>query len=104
MSPNALISIIGRSIRDIEGVVRTGTVPPSSVGKLFTGSHTRDGILLRVNDTVSIDVYLVARSDANLLQLGEQVQATVARAMKDMAGMDAREVNVYIQDVEATRG
>jgi len=104
MAPSALISIIGRAIRDIDGVARMGTVPPSRVGTLLTGSHTRDGILVRVNDTVSVDVYVVARNGANLLQFGEQVQETIGSALQHMAGMDVRDVNVYIQDVEAVRG
>jgi uncharacterized alkaline shock family protein YloU len=104
MSPIALISMIGRAVRDVDGVARLGTVPPSSVGKLLTGSHTRDGILVHLNDAVSVDVYLVAQNDVNLLQLGEQVQATIGNVVKHMAGMDVREVNVYIQDVESVRG
>jgi len=35
-----------------------------------------------------------------MLQLAQQVQREVARAIHDMVGMDVREVNVYIQDVE----
>lgn len=104
MSPNALITIIGRALQDVPGVARMGTVPPSRVGKLLTGSHTRDGILVHVDDAVSVDVYLVAQNNISLLQLGEHVQATIGSAMQDMAGMDVREVNVYIQDVEAARG
>ncbi len=104
MSPNALISLISRSISDVDGVARMGTVPPSHVGKLLTGSHSRDGILVHVDDAVSIDVYLVARSDISLLQLGEQIQATIGSAIQDMAGMNVREVNVFVQDVEAAHG
>ena len=104
MSPNALISLIGRSINDVDGVARMAAVPPSRVGKLLTGSHTRDGILVHVDDAVSIDVYVIARNDISLLQLGEQIQVAVGSAIEDMAGMNVREVNVYIQDVEAARG
>ncbi len=104
MSPVALMGIISRTAQDVQGVVRMGTVPPSRVGQLLTGSHTRDGVLVRVNDAVSTDVYLVAQSDAPLLDLGQQVQAAAAHAIRDMVGMEVREVNVYIQDVEAARG
>lgn len=104
MSPNALISLIRRSISDVEGVARMGVVPPSRVGKWLTGSHTRDGILVHVDDAVSIDVYLVAHNGISLLQLGEQIQATVGSAIQDLAGMDVREVNVFVQDVEAAHG
>lgn len=104
MSPIALIGIISRTARDVQGVARMGTVPPSRVGQLLRGSQTRDGVLVHVNGAVSADVYLVANSDANLLKVGQQVQAAVAHAIRQMVGMDVREVNVYIQDVEATRG
>ncbi|MDP9311875.1 MAG: Asp23/Gls24 family envelope stress response protein [Chloroflexota bacterium] len=104
MSPIALIGIISRTAQDVQGVVRMGAVPPSRVGQLLTGSHTRDGVLVRVGGGVSADVYLVAQSDAQLLDLGQQVQAAIAHAIGNMVGMDVREVNVYIQDVEAARG
>lgn len=104
MSPIALIGIISRTALDIDGVVRMGTVPPSRVGQLLTGSHTREGVLVRVEGAVSADLYLVAAIDANLLDVGQRVQAAVAYAIREMIGMDVREVNVYIQDVEAAHG
>jgi uncharacterized alkaline shock family protein YloU len=104
MSPLALISIISRTVQDVPGVVRMGTVPPSRVGQLLTGSQTREGVLVRVDGAVSADIYVVALNDARLLDVGEQVQAAVSHAIREMVGMDVREVNVYIQDVEAARG
>lgn len=104
MAPGALISIISRTVQDVPGVARMGTVPPSRVGQLLTGSHTRDGVLVRVAEgTLSADVYLIAESDTNLLELGERVQAAVAHAIRELVGMQVRDVNVYIQDVEAAR-
>ena len=81
-----------------------GTVPPSRVGQLLTGSQTREGVLVRVEGAVSADIYVVAQDDARLLDVGEQVQAAVGHAIREMVGMDVREINVYIQDVEAARG
>lgn len=104
MSPIALIGIISRTVQDVQGVARMGTIPPSRVGQLLTGSQTRDGVLVRVDGAVSADVYLVAHNDTHLLDLGQQVQSSVAHAIQQMVGMDVREVNVYIQDVEAARG
>jgi uncharacterized alkaline shock family protein YloU len=80
-----------------------GVIPPRRVGELLTGSQTRDGVLVRVADTVSADLYLVAQHDVNLLDLGTEVQAAVANAIREMVGMPVHEVNVYIQDVEAER-
>jgi uncharacterized alkaline shock family protein YloU len=104
MSPIALIGIISRTAQDVQGVARMGTVPPSRVGQLLTGHQGRDGVLVRVDGAVSADVYLVAQADAQLLDVGQQVQNAVSHAIREMVGMDVREVNVYIQDVEAARG
>jgi uncharacterized alkaline shock family protein YloU len=80
-----------------------GTVPSRRVGQFLTGGQTRDGVLVRVNEAVSVDLYLVAQPDVNLLDLGTEVQAAVANAIREMVGMPVHEVNVYIQDVEAER-
>jgi len=53
---------------------------------------------------VSVDCYLIAQLDTNLLELGMATQATVAAVVQELAGMTVHEVNVYIQDVEATSG
>ena len=51
------------------------------------------------DDQVAVDVYLVARRDVDLLQMGRQLQSDVTRAIEDIVGMDVREVNVHIEDV-----
>jgi uncharacterized alkaline shock family protein YloU len=53
---------------------------------------------------VSADCYLIAQADTSLLELGIAVQASVAAVIQGLAGMAVREVNVVIQDVEASRG
>ncbi|MDQ5852204.1 MAG: Asp23/Gls24 family envelope stress response protein [Chloroflexota bacterium] len=103
IAPHALTSIISSTVLEIPGVSRMGTVPPRRVGELLTGSQSRDGVLVRVSDTVSADLYLVAQHDVNLLDLGVEVQAAVGNAIREMVGMPVQEVNVYIQDVEAER-
>ena len=103
IAAHALTSIISRTALDIPGVARMGTVPPRQVGKLLTGSQSRDGVIVRVSTTVSADLYLVAQHDVNLLDLGTEVQAAVGNAVREMVGMPVHEINVYVQDVEAER-
>ena len=103
IAPFALTSIISRTALEIPGVARLGAVPPRRVGELLTGSQSREGVLVRLTPTVSADLYLIAQHDVNLLDLGIEVQAAVANALREMVGMAVQEVNVYIQDVEAER-
>jgi uncharacterized alkaline shock family protein YloU len=57
-----------------------------------------------VSDEVVADCYVVALPDINLIQLGEQVQLAVGEALSQMIGMPVRAINVYVQDVEQSRG
>ena len=100
IAPHALTSIISRTALDIPGVARMAAVPPRRVGQVLIGSQTRDGVIVRVADAVSADLFLVAHHDVNLLDLGTEVQAAVSNAIREMVGMPVHEVNVFIQDVE----
>ena len=63
------------------------------------------GISVQIDGVgVAADCYLVAAPDTNLLELGIAVQATVAAAIRELAGLAVREVNVYVQDVEVEGG
>lgn len=58
------------------------------------------GVALLVReDVVSIDLYLIAQPDVNLVAIGVAVQEAVGRAVDHILGMHASEINVYIQDV-----
>jgi len=103
IAPHALTSIISRTALEIPGVARMAAVPPRRVGQVLTGSQTRDGVIVRVGETVGADLFLVAQHDVNLLDLGTEVQAAVANAIREMVGMPVHEVNVFIQDVETER-
>ena len=96
VAPHVLSNLVMMAVREVPGIARLGAAPrarPSLRG---------DGVALRLDpDGVSADCYLIARPDTNLLDLGMAVQATVAAVIRELAGMAVREVNVYIQDVEA---
>jgi uncharacterized alkaline shock family protein YloU len=93
------MSLVTVALREVPGVARTGASPRARSG------YRGDGVTLRLDDGgVSADCYLIAQADTNLLDLGMAVQATVAAVIRELAGMAVREVNVYIQDVEAGNG
>ncbi len=52
-----------------------------------------------VDDAVVLDVYVVARSDVNMLELSREIQSRVTRSILEIVGMGVREVNVHILDV-----
>ena len=99
VAPNVLVNLVVLGLREVPGIARPGHVPRAHA------AHRGEGVALQIDgDQVSVDCYLIARPDTNLLELGIATQATVAAVVRELAGMIVREVNVYIQDVEATSG
>lgn len=107
IAPDVLSTIVSLTAQDVSGVARLGQVPGGQrVGSLLTSSTSNaQGVAVRiVENAVVADCYIIAEPSTNLLQLGEDVQAAISSALVDMVGMPVQAVNVYIQDVEHTRG
>ena len=102
VAPNVLVRLLSMAIREVPGVARLGSAPRGRAGR---DTRSGAGVVAQIDAAgVQADCYLVARTDTNLLELGVAVQATAAAVIQELAGMTAREVNVYIQDVEASSG
>lgn len=103
VAPNVLVRLVSLAVREVPGVVRLGVAPRARSS--LRGGVASAGVVTWVgSDGVSADCYLIARAETNLLELGIAVQATVAAVIQELAGMAVHEVNVYIQDVEASSG
>ena len=99
VAPNVLMNLVTLGLREVPGIARPGIVPRTH------GQYRGEGIALNMHDDeVGVDCYLIAQSGTNLLELGMAAQATVAAVIRELAGMAVREVNIYIQDVEAASG
>jgi uncharacterized alkaline shock family protein YloU len=93
---NVLVAIARLTTTSVPGVVRL--VPCGVQGWLRRGGD--EGVLLDVEgDRVRFDLFIVADANANLREVGQQVQTEVARAIRDMVGMSPESINVHIQDV-----
>jgi uncharacterized alkaline shock family protein YloU len=99
IAPSVLTTIVRLTALEQEGVHSLAPVPRPMRG-LLTGSRADEGILLGVGDEgVSLELHVVAESDANMLKLGDTLQTEVTRAIEDMVGLHVRTVDVYIDDV-----
>jgi len=96
ISPAVLSMIARLTALSVPGVARMMSSP---VRRVF-GARGCDGVKLEViDDTVMLDVFVVAASDVNMLQLSREIQGKVTRAIHEIVGMPVREVNVHIVDV-----
>ena len=101
IAPNVLVTIARLTALSVPGVIRMSPAWTASMGRLLRRRVPGEGVRIEVeDDTVSVDLYIVVEQGANMPKLSRDVQAEVSRAIHDMVGMDVKEVNIHIQDVE----
>lgn len=100
IAPEVLVTIARLTVLKTPGVARLDTNIMDGVNRVFKRSVTNGGVKVEVDDdSVSVELYVIADHDANMLTLGQKIQAAISRAIQEMVGMSVTEVNVYIQDV-----
>lgn len=104
IAPSVLVTIAKLTALSVPGVVRMSPAWTDSMGRLLRRGSPGEGVRIEVeDDTVSVDLYVVVAQGVNMLKLSQELQAEVSRAIHDMVGMEVKEVNIHIQDVEIPR-
>jgi uncharacterized alkaline shock family protein YloU len=103
IAPAVLTQIVERTSLGVPGVAAMCPRHPRFDRLRGRGGRAGDslgGVRLSVEEnTVSADVAIVARADANMLELGRRIQREVGDAIRQMVGMEVGEINVYVDDV-----
>lgn len=99
IAPNVLVTIVQKTTVSERGVASLCDNVPGV--KRFLGLHTvGKGVEVGVADNrVTVDVYMIARRDVDLLQMGRSLQNQIIRAIQDIVGMEVLEVNIHIEDI-----
>jgi len=101
IAPNVLVTIARLTALSVPGVVRMSPAWTDSMGRLLRRRGPGEGVRIEVeDDAVSVDLYIVVEQGVNMLKVSREIQSEVSRAIHDMVGMDVKEVNIHIQDVE----
>ncbi len=101
IAPNVLVTIVRKTAVSVPGVAKLCENVPG-VKRLLGIPASAEGVALRVvDDKIAVDVYLVARRDVDLLQMGRRLQRDITRAIQEIVGREVREVNIHIEDVAA---
>ncbi len=99
IAPEVLLDVVRLTAVGTPGVARLSSNNPNSFRRLFSGKAA-EGIRVEIEDSaVSIDLYIVAEPDAQMLQLGQTLQREISRAISDVVGMPVKEINIRIEDV-----
>ena len=95
IAPNVLNTIARLTTLKTEGVARLG-----ASGKLLRAS---DGVSIEITaGRVKADIFIVVKPEANMFEIGQNIQREVARSIHEIVGMDVESVNIHIQDVAYT--
>jgi uncharacterized alkaline shock family protein YloU len=99
IAPNVLVTIVQKTTVSEPGVALLCDNVPGV--KRLLGLHTvGKGVEVNVGDNrVAVDVYLIARRDVDLLQMGRSLQTQIVRAIQHIVGMEVVEVNIHIEDI-----
>lgn len=99
VSPEVLIAIARMAALSVPGV--SGVAPPAAgMDRLFR--RVRDeGVRMTIQDNVvSGDIHLVIKSDFNLREVGRSVQEQVARAIREMVGMEVGRIDIHVENID----
>ncbi|HEY8600223.1 MAG TPA: Asp23/Gls24 family envelope stress response protein [Thermomicrobiales bacterium] len=106
IAPAVLAQIVERSTMGVPGVAAMCSRHPRFDrlrGRALGEHQPPNGVHVRVaDDTVNAEIAIVARADANIFELGRQIQREVGEALEHMVGMAVGEINVYVDDVRAS--
>lgn len=99
VSPEVLTTIASLAALEVSGVSRLAPIS-GGVNRLFRRG-TSDGVRIEAKDnTVYADLFLILKNGVNIREVSRNVQQNVARAIQEMVGMEAGEVNVHIEDID----
>ena len=100
IAPGVLLTIARMATLDVLGVIRMGSTPGGVDRWLFRRVPAANGVQIMVEDgTVTAHLYVVADASVNLREMSVQIQKSVARAIREILGMQVESVNVHIEDV-----
>lgn len=99
VAPGVILTIVQIAALNVEGVVAMSSLP-GSMDRWLRRSSGHDGVRLSLeDDSVRVDIYLLADASRSLYETCRAVQEAVARTIKEYVGMDVIAVNVHIDDV-----
>jgi uncharacterized alkaline shock family protein YloU len=102
IAPDVLLTIVRLAALSIPGVTRMSGSLTGSVDRFLGRAHIGEGVRIEIeDDLVSVELHIIVEAKANMLKLGRTIQTEVARAISEMVGMSVRQINVYIDNVEA---
>lgn len=97
IDPEVLVTIARLTTLSVPGVTR---LVAGGVRDLLRPAAS-EGVQIAVeNNSVRVDLYIAIEADRNMRQVARDIQTQVARAIREIVGMDIAAINIHIEDVD----
>ncbi len=93
IAEDVVAAIVADAIKEVEGV---GSMSQNVTEQLSGKKAVRGVRVEKVDDAVSIDLYLMARYGYAIPEVAQKVQECVSNAVSGMTGYPVKEVNVHV--------
>jgi uncharacterized alkaline shock family protein YloU len=103
VAPEVLATIASVTTQGVPGVARLQPGLAGEVGKFIGRGRPKRGNGVKIavqNNEVSVEVHIVVKPEVSMVELGREVQESIAEAIETMIGMPVHAIDVYIEDVE----
>ena len=98
VSPEVLITIARMAALSVPGV--SGMAPISGGVDRFFRRGINEGIRITLHEDVVLgDIFLIVKENVNIREVGRNVQQQVARAIREMVGMEVLQLDVHIENI-----
>lgn len=97
VSPAVIVAIARMAALSVPGV--SSMAPISDGVRLFKRPDDVGVRILIQDNLVSGDIHLVLKEDVNIREVGRNVQTQVARAIREMVGMEVSQINIHVEDI-----
>ena len=103
VAPTVLLSVARLTTLQVKGVAGLSPHPAGLNTLLQRNAHMVDGVRVKLtNGHVHIDLYVILKDGVNFRQVSQEIQKQVARAITEMVGLEAKQINVHIEDISFT--
>ena len=98
VSPAVIVAIARMAALSVPGV---SSLAPLTDGVRLFRRPTDEGVRIVIQDNlVSGDIHLVLKEDVNIREVGRNVQLHVARAIREMVGMEVGQIDIHVENID----
>ncbi|MCL2746768.1 MAG: Asp23/Gls24 family envelope stress response protein [Coriobacteriia bacterium] len=101
VAPNVLETIVRIASEQVDGVVAVGGTPITGAASIFKSRGPSVEVSAAdEGEALDVAVYITARYGMKLTDLGEEVQKAVLDALGSQLGVEAANIDVYIEGLQ----